>query len=266
MKKISFLVLLLVLFNSCSNFQKVLNKGSVSEQYKMAEKLYKEKKYAKSLILFEKVTPKFRGKPQMQRIQYMVAKANYETKNYETAAYYFNRFISNYPESSKIEEADFYATQSYYHKSPRYSLDQKDTRKAMEMLQNFLDKYPNSELNKKINEQYKELSQKLDKKYFEIAKQHYTIENYNAAIVALDNYLGDFIGTRYKEDALFYKFKAAYKLALKSVDYKKKERIRNAQKYFERFNRLYPKSKYIDEAKTNLKKLEQELNKMQIVN
>ncbi len=266
MKKFVFLVLLTVLFASCSNYQKVLNKGSVSEQYKMAEQLYNEGKYAKALGLFEKVTPKFRAKPQMQRIQYMVAKANYEVKNYETASYYFNRFISNYPKSSKIEEADFYATQSYYHKSPRYSLDQKDTRKAMAMLQDFLDKYPNSELNVKVNEQYKELSQKLDKKYFEIAKQHYTIEHYTAAITALDNYLADFIGTRFKEEALFYKFKAAYKLALKSVDYKKEKRIRDAQKYFERFNRLYPNSKYTAEAKSDLEKLEQELSKIKPVN
>lgn len=266
MKKFVFLVLLTILFASCSEYQKVLNKGSVSEQYKMAEQLYKDKKYTKALMLFEKVTPKFRAKPQMQRIQYMVARSNFEIENYDMASYYFERFINNYPKSSKIEEAEFLAAQSYYNKSPKYSLDQKDTHKAMTMLQGFLDKYPNSKYNSKINEQYKELSQKLDKKHFEIVKQYYTTENYTAAIHALDNYLSDFIGTKYKEESLYYKFKSAYMLAIKSVEYKKEKRIISAIKYFDRFKRLYPKSKYLEETTNLVEKLKSELNKLQIAN
>jgi len=264
MKKFVFLVLISIAFVSCSEYQKVLNKGTVSEQYKMAEQLYKEGKYNKALVLFEKVIPSFKAKPQMQRIQFMVAKSNYETGNYDMASYYFNRFINNYPKSSKIKEADFLIAQSYYKKSPKYSLDQKDTYKALSALQDFLDKYPNSEYDKQINEQYKELTHKLDKKYFEIAKQFYTIEDYKSAIPALENYLSDHLGTPYKEDALYYKFLAGYKLAENSVEYKKEKRIKDALKYFDRFKKLFPKSEYLDETEILAEKLRLMLKNMSI--
>ena len=255
MKKFVFLVLISIAFVSCSEYQKVLNKGTVSEQYKLAERLYKDGKYNKALVLFEKVIPKFKAKPQMQRIQFMVAKSNFEVGNYDMAAYYFNRFINNYPKSSKIKEADFLIAESYYKISPKYSLEQKDTYKALTYLQDFLDKYPNSEYEDTINKQYKELTHKLDKKYFEIAKQLYTIEDYKAAIPALDIYLSDHLGTPYKEDALYYKFMAAYKLAENSVEYKKEKRIKDALKYFERFKKIFPESKYLKETETLAEKL-----------
>jgi outer membrane protein assembly factor BamD len=263
MKKFVFLVLISIAFVSCSEYQKVLNKGSISQQYKLAEQLYKEGKYNKALVLFEKVIPAFKAKPQMQRIQFMVAKANFETGNYDLAAYYFNRFINNYPKSSKIKEADFLIAQSYYKKSPKYSLDQKDTYKALDYLQSFLDKYPESEYEETINNQYKELTHKLDKKYFEIAKQLYTIEDFKSAIPALENYLNDHLGTPFKEEAHYYKFLSAYKLAENSIESKKEKRIKNALKYFDRFNKLFPQSKYLDKTETLAEKLRLMLKNME---
>ncbi len=262
MKKFVFLVLISIMFVSCSEYQKVLNKGSVSEQYKMAEQLYEDGEYNKAMVLFEKVIPSFKSKPQMQRIQFMIAKSNYETGNFDTAAYYFNRFINNYPKSSKIQEADFLVAQSYYKKSPKYTLDQKDTYKALTALQDFLDKYPKSEYEEIINKEYKELNHKLDKKYFEVAKQFYTIEDYKAAIAAFDNYLSDYLGSPYKEDALHYKFLAGYKLAENSVENKKEKRIKDAIKYYERFLKLFPESKYINEDDILSEKLQLQLKEI----
>ena len=80
MKKIIVLFLVTVTFLSCSEYQKVLNKGTVADQYKMATSMYEAKKYGRSITLFEKVTPSYRGKPQMERIQFMISDAYYQTK------------------------------------------------------------------------------------------------------------------------------------------------------------------------------------------
>jgi len=266
MKKIVFLFFISISLLSCSEYQKVLNKGEVNEQYKMAQDLYEAGKYGRAITLFEKVIPSFERKPQMQRIQFMVAKANFETKNYSLAAYYFNRFISNYPSSSKIEEADYLVTQSYYRASQRYSLDQKDTDKALGSLQGFLEKYPDSQRTEEINGQYAELSEKLEKKAYEIAKLYYKTERFTSSIVAFDNFIADFLGTKYKEDALFYKFKAANDLSLKSVLYKKEKRIENAISYYNRFNKLYPESKYTNQSIDLVDKLNKELEKVKSLN
>ena len=91
-KNLACLFVLCAMLFSCGEYQKVLNKGSEEEQYKMAVKLYESQKYTKALRLFEKITPYYRGKPQMERIQFMVAQSNFNEKNYTTAGYYFDRF------------------------------------------------------------------------------------------------------------------------------------------------------------------------------
>ena len=57
----------------------------------------------------------------------------------------------------------------------------------------------------------------------------------------------------------FYKFKATYKLAMNSVEYKKAKRLESAIKAQKRYIKYYPKGKYSEEAKDLLKKLVKEI-------
>ena len=261
MKKILFIFLVTISLTSCSEYQKVLNKGKVADQYKMATKMYDAGKYNKAIILFEKVIPSYRGKPQMERIQYMISDAYYQTKQYTTSAYFFDRFTKNYPKSTKREEAAFYAAQSYYLDSPVYSLDQKTTYEALEALQKFIDTYPNSDKIEEANKSIKELQYKLEKKSFEIAKQYYHIEDYIASIASFDNLLSDYLGTSFREEALYYKLKASYELGMNSVLYKKEKRLKDAIKAYEKFKRNYPESKYLKDSDKMLKDLNKEITK-----
>lgn len=263
MKNLAYLFLITFLFSSCGEYQKVLNKGTTKEQYKMAIKMYETKKYSKALRLFEKITPTYRGKPQMERIQFMVAQGNFNTKSYSLAGYYFNTFTNSYPKSSKKEEAAFLSAYSYKLASPRSSLDPTDTQKALEAFQSFINTYPESKRLDEANKHYAELRHKLQKKYFEIAKTYYRtadydLRNYKAAIYAFDNLLGDYLGSEFKEEALFYRFKAAHDFVLKSTERKKEVRIKDAFKAYEKLKRNFPNSKYLGESDTMLATLEKE--------
>ena len=242
-----------LVFFSCGQYQKVLNKGTTEEQYKMAVKMYESKKFSKSLRLFEKITPTYRGKPQMERIQFMVAQANFNEKNYSISGYYFDRFVKNYPKSSKKEEAAFLSAYSYKLASPAFSLDPTDTNKALESFQSFINTYPDSEKIPEANTHYKELRYKLQKKYFEIAKTYYRtadydLRNYKAAIQALDNLISDYLGSEFKEEALYYRLKAAHDFDLKSTDRRKLERTKDAIEAYEKLKRNFPESKFMEDA------------------
>lgn len=268
MKYLTYLCVVILVFTSCGEYQKVLNKGTTQEQYKMAVKMYEAKKYNKALRLFEKITPTYRGKPQMERIQYMVANSNFNEKNYSSAGYYFGRFSQNYPKSSKKQEADFLSALSYYKAAPSFSLDPTDTEKAITAFQDFIDKYPKSSRMEEANKYYRELRSKLERKAFEIAKTYYrTAEydprNYKAAIVAFDNLLSDYLGTKYKEEALYYRLKAAHDLAVKSRIAKKAERIENAIKAYERLKRNFPESKFLKDSNDMLSTLQKEQKYLQ---
>ncbi|UAM99016.1 outer membrane protein assembly factor BamD [Polaribacter litorisediminis] len=263
MKNLAFLLLFSLLLYSCGEYQKVLNKGTVEEKYKMAVKLYETKKYAKALRLFEKITPAYKGKPQMERIQFMVAQSNFNEKSYTLAGYYFDRFMKNYPKSSKNEEAAFLSAYSYKLASPVFSKDPTDTKKALEAFQSFINMYPNSDKIEEANQHYKDLRYKLQKKYFEIAKVYYTTaeydrRNYQAAIQAFDNLLSDYLGSEFKEEALYYRFKAAYDFELKSTDRRKSERIKVAIEAYDKLKRNYPESKFMEECNEMLEVLQKE--------
>ena len=252
----------LVLF-SCGEYQKVLNKGTAEEQYKMAVKLYESNKFGKALRLFDKITPTYRGKPQMERIQFMVAQSNFNEKNYTQSGYYFDRFAKNYPKSSKLEDAAFLSAYSYKLASPRFSLDPTDTNKALEAFQSFINTFPDSDKIEEANQHYKELRYKLQKKYFEIAMTYYNTagydsRNYKAAIQAFDNLLSDYLGSEFKEEALYYRLKAAHDFVLKSYDRRKSERIKDAIEAYDKLKRNYPESKYKEDSDKMLATLQQE--------
>lgn len=273
MRKIYFIIASLILV-SCGEYQKVLNRGSIEEKYKMAVKMYEAKKYSKALRLFEKVIPSYRHKPQMERIQYMVANSNFNEKNYSIAGYYFNRFSQSYPKSSKREEADFLSALSYYKASPVFSKDPTDTNKAIESFQSFIDKYPNSPRLGEANRYYKELQLKLEKKEFEKGLLYYKIAGnksydnyYTSAIVAFDNLLSDYLGTSYKEEALYYRFKASHDLALRSSFRKKKLRIKEAVEAYNKLKRNFPETKHAKEVDGMLVTLNKEQEQLeQLVN
>ncbi|PQJ73540.1 MULTISPECIES: outer membrane protein assembly factor BamD [Polaribacter] len=269
-KNLACLLMFSLVLISCGEYQKVLNKGTSEEQYKMAVKMYEGKKYGKALRLFEKITPTYRGKPQMERIQFMVAQSNFNEKNYSISGYYFDRFAKNYPKSSKKEEASFLSAYSYKLASPKFSLDPTDTNKALEAFQSFINTYPDSDKIDEANQHYKELRYKLQKKYFEIAKTYYRtaeydLRNYKAAIQAFDNLLSDYLGSEFKEEALYYRLKAAHDFVLKSYDRRKPERIKDAIEAYEKLKRNYPESQYMEDSDKMLATLHQEQERIDAI-
>ena len=262
-KNLAYLFVVTLILTSCGEYQKVLNKGTVEDQYKMAVKMYEAQKYNKAIRLFEKVIPSYRGKPQMERIQFMFAQANFNEKDYGLSGHYFENFTKNYPKSSKKEEAAFLSALSYYKASPVFSLDPTDTEKALEKFQGFIDAFPDSDKTAEANKYYAELRFKLEKKAFEIAKTYYrTAEtdtrNYRAAIVAFDNLLSDYLGTSFKEEALYYRLKAAHDFALKSTQRRKEERINDAVKAYDKLKRNFPESKFMEDSNKMLATLQKE--------
>ena len=260
MKLPNYLVVgLLILTLGCSDYQKALKSEDPGVKNKLAQSLYEEGKYRKAAQLYEQLKVPYRGKPQAERIIFFYANALLQTKNYILAAYEFETFVKAYPKSQKADEAYFLMAHAYYMVSPNYSLDQTDTYEALDKLQDFINRYPESERMDRANVMVQELRIKTEKKGFESAKQYNTIRDYKAAMKALDNFIADNPGTSYREGALFVQLSAAVTLAINSVAYKKKDRLEDAKSKFENFKRLHPKSTHMEDAQKLLKDIEQEI-------
>src|SRR5690606_24588064 len=144
MKKFLVFIAFVFLFSSCSEYQKAMKSDDVAVKYAVAEKMYEEKKYNKAIRLFEQIAPAYKGKPSAEKMFYMYSQSLYLTKQYYLAGYQFESFAANYPRSQKIEEAAYLGAKCFSKLSPVYSLDQVDTYKAIDKLQNFIDSYPES--------------------------------------------------------------------------------------------------------------------------
>ncbi|MFV0564530.1 MAG: outer membrane protein assembly factor BamD [Flavobacteriaceae bacterium] len=261
MKYFFSILLTALLLSSCSEYQKVLKNEDIAEKFKMGEELYNQGKYAKASRLFAQIVPSYRGKPQAEKLMYLYSQSYYKTGDYYTAGYQFERFASSYPKSEKLEEASFLSAKSYYQLCPVYTKDQKETKEAIDKLQDFINVFSNSEYMPEANELVKELEFRLEKKAYEIAKQYNTISDYQASIKAFDNFIYEFPGSSLREDALFYRLDSAYKLAINSVEYKRPMRLRIAQDYYKAFKEKYAESKHIKALDDMVKNIEQELTK-----
>lgn len=264
MQKMKYLAIVLIMaffLGSCGEYHTVLNKGLNTDKYKMAVEMYEKKEYKKAIALFEKIMGPYANKPQMERIQYMISDSYFQEENYSMASYYFSKFIINYPESTKVEEAAYYSAKSYFLAAPAYSRDQEDTYKALSAYQNYIDSYPESKLIDEANKDYDALNKKLQFKDFEVARQYYHTEKYSAAIQAFETFNEDHLGSIYKEESMYYSFKSAYYLGMKSILSKKEERLSDAILSYTKFKKTFPESEKSKEVDGLAKKTQDELTK-----
>lgn len=250
---------ILILIIGCSDYQKALKNEDVAVKNNLANELYEQGKFRKAAQLFTQLKELYRGKPQAERIVFFYANSLLETKNYILAAYEFETFVKAYPKSQKADEAYFLMAYSHYKTSPNFSLDQTETYEALDKIQEFINRYPDSERMVEANAMAQELRIKTERKGFEIAKQYNTIKDYKASIKALDNFIADNPGTLYREGALFVQFSAAATLAINSIEYKKEQRLQDAKAKFENFKRLYPSSSHMKVATKMLEDIEKEI-------
>ncbi|HLV37967.1 outer membrane protein assembly factor BamD [Xanthomarina sp.] len=265
MKKLFYLFITFTVLSSCSQYQKALKRPDIAEKFRLGEELYNKGKYAKANKLFAQIVPNYRGKPQAEKLMFLYSNTFYEMHDYYLASYQFERFVASYPESEKVDEAAFLSGKSAYMLSPVFSKDQTETKEALEKLQVFINLFPDSEYLAEANKLVQELDFKLEKKAFEIAKQYNTIAgytaDYNASIKAFDNFILEFPGSVYREDAFYYKLDSAYKVAMNSVESKKQERLEKAKVHYNNYKKNYSNSERMEEANEMIEDIVKELEK-----
>src|SRR5690606_24248507 len=241
-----------LVFTGCkSKFEKLRNSNNITMKYQEAVKLYEKGKYAKARILFDDLASKYRGRAEAEDLFYLLANTHYKLKDYTAARYDFKNFANTYPNSERAEECRYMAAYCYFLESPRFSLDQENTRKAIDELQLFINYYPESERAEKASELVQILRDKLERKAFENAKLYYNMglaDDYRAAVIALENVLRQYPDTKYAEAIEFLIFKSQYLYADNSRVYRQEERFNTAIDYYNSFIEHFPNSKFRSEA------------------
>lgn len=258
-KQFVLIFVLFLMLTSCSEYQKAVKSKDNDTKFKVGTQYYEKGKYAKTILLFESMGGAYRTHPDGEKMYYIFGNSYYNKKQYLLAAYQYETLVSSFPKSEKVEECAFLSAKCYTFLSAKYSLDQKETYKAIDKLQNFINDYPKSAYLGEANRVMKELTNKLEKKAFEIAKQYNTTENHKAAIKALDIFMSENPGSVFREESLFLKLDSGYQLAVNSIEDKKLERLQNAKGYYHSLVKFNKDTKYKEQADKMLAVIETEI-------
>lgn len=258
MKYMFYLTFISLTLSACSSYTKISKSDDYEAKFKLANELYDKKKWTKCLNLYEQVYQRFPKSNQGEVSYYRIGKAYYVMGDYYMAGYHFGSFFDKYPYSTKTEEAFFLKMICSVKNSPEQSLDQQDTRVALNDIQQFIYLFPNSSKIDTCNIIMDNLRNKLEKKDYESIKLYAKTLNYRAAVVTSQTFLDEFPSSKHKEEVLFVKIKNSYLLTKNSIEDKKKERIEQFTESYRNFVSQFPTSEYLKELESYKKEIEKE--------
>jgi outer membrane protein assembly factor BamD len=226
----------------------VLKSTNIEEKYNYSIKCYNNQEYYKCLPIFEELIGVTRGTGRAEDVFYYYAKTHLAVEDYYLANYYFKSFSKTFSLSPRAEECQFLAAYCSQQVSPESSLDQTDTRNALDEYQLFLDKYPNSALRDSANKAMFKLNKKLEIKDVEITRQYVKTRQYQAAVSRIDRFFAEYPISAYREELLFLSVMSHFEFAKGSIEKKKIDRFRATIETYITFANLFPQSRYIKEA------------------
>lgn len=257
MKWILFSLSVLALF-SCSEYNKILKSDDYQRKFEYANEMYEKEKYDRCIAMYEQIYQRFPKTGQGEVAYYRIGKSYFYEKDYYMGGYYLGTYHTRFPFSPKAEEALFLSALCSVKNSPQASLDQTDTELAINDLQLFVNRYPNSELVDTCNQVIDKMRLKLQTKDFEAVQLYNKTENFRAAVVAGESFVESYPLSTYLEEVKYIVVKNSADLAINSVESKKAERIEETKKRYRNFVAEFPSSEYIKELQSSLKKVENE--------
>lgn len=247
-----------LMFSSCGEYQRVLKSTDINYKFEYAKRAFELKKYAQTTNILRDLVTQFKGSDKAEESLYLLALAHYENREYEDAAAYFQSYYNRYPKGKYTELARYFAGYAYYLDSPEPQLDQSNTVKAMEELQNFLEYFPKSDKVAVAQATIFELQDKITLKELQNAQLYYNLgtymgNNYESAIITAQNAVKTYPYSKYKEDLEMLILKSRYQEAALSVEEKKVDRFREVIDEYYSFINNYPDSPNREEADNILK-------------
>lgn len=254
MKKVILLSWVLILiFSSCGEYNKLLKSTDYEYKYEAAKTYFAKGQYSRAATLLNELITILKGTDKAEESLYMLGMSYYNQKDYQTAAQTFIQYYNVYPRGVYAELARFHAGKALYLDTPEPRLDQSGTYSAIQQLQMFIEYFPQSVKKEEAQNMIFTLQDKLVMKEYLSARLYYNLgnylgNNYQACVITAQNALKDYPYTNLREDLSILILRAKYELAVYSVEDRKIERYREVVDEYYAFKNEFPESKYMKEA------------------
>ena len=221
--------LLALLAISCGKHNKMELMTSEESFHRAMEK-FNRGKYLDASEQLTMVTLNYSGSSIIDSAQYFLGESHFRMKEYIIAASEFQRLLNQFPSSHLSDDAKFKIGLCYYKLSPKYSLDQEYTLKAIYEFQEFTEFFPSSELVPQVMDMIFTARNRLAKKSYKNGVLYYKMHDFDSAIIYLDEVLDYYYDTEFAPKALLKK----------GESYLKMKRPEEAVEIFRRLQEKYP--------------------------
>jgi outer membrane protein assembly factor BamD len=210
--QVALLLSVLFLMTACSS--KVHERPTVDKAMAQAMRSFEKGRHVDALDRFNRMGLDYAGSALMDSIRFMEAECQYNLKDYLLAADLYDEVLERYPSSPLVDDSRVRVADCFFELSPRYSLDQSYTYRAMQEYQGLLDDYPNSEYAVLAEERLDNCRHKLAWKDVKNAELYYRMSSWPAALI----YLNEILETWYdqpdvEELAYYYKALSEYRMS-----------------------------------------------------
>lgn len=226
------------LIGACGGSETVKNL-SANERFQMGMAKFKDGDFLDAISEFNIVKLQYPGSNVGDSAQFFLADCRFKRDEYLIAAEEYQALRRNYPASPLLADAQYKIALCFYALSPKWSLDQRYTSRAIDEFQTFMEYYPKHPLAADAAGKIQELNTRLAKKDFEIAEMYMKLEYYKAATYYYNSVFEKYHDTPYGEQALLGKVRSL--LARRKYD--------EARPDVDRFKELYPNSPYLGDIR-----------------
>ncbi len=245
---ISLVIIALLLISACSGYEKLLKSSDYALKYEKALEYYENEEYVRAGTLLDQVVSVYRGTTKADTVYYYQARCYYMQRDYILSGHHFNNLAVNYPNSVYAEESEYMMSYCLYMQSPKPSLDQNNTEKAIGAFQLFIIQNPGSKRIPEAQAYIDEMRNKLVQKSYMSGKLYYNLGDYKASIIALQNSLNDYPNTEHREELMFMLLRSHFLLAENSIAQRQIERYQDTVDEYYSFVGEFPESRYRREA------------------
>jgi outer membrane protein assembly factor BamD len=158
----------------------------------VGEELYREGRFRKAAAYLNHFVLNYPIKAKVALAQYLLADSYFKLKRFHEASVEYEFLYKQFPTSDFAEEAQLKAAQATFEISEPYYREQKLTLDARRMAEDFLARYPNSDLAPEARKLLAKIERKLARKELEAAKLYFKFKEYEATIMMLEYTVGTY--------------------------------------------------------------------------
>jgi outer membrane protein assembly factor BamD len=249
--KAGILVLVIAVWSAGCGGRKPEANWTAEEYFHYAMEKYNDEDYFEAVNDFTVVILRFTGSAVADSAQFYLASSHFYMDEFIISAAEFEKMINNMGQSPLIPDAQYMLAESYYQLSPRASLDQEYTIKALREFQMFVEENPVHKQRTEAEKKIVELREKMARKQFLNAELYRHMRENLSSLIYYDVILEQYYDTDYAEPALYGK-------GLVYMDMKEflkaKEQFLIFKDKYPRSDLLYSVEKYLQKAIAQLEK------------